>query len=218
MEAKSRGSVETLKKFRKELRSRFVVAQAWGLTILSVALAIIVAPSWRGIAAVALVVAAYHVLRNRLWTVEGPCAGFVGGALVARSLFIIDSKARTRAWLGMDNQYGDEEGPRLVFYDWAGQAKLALRLVRETSEQIPENIHDRHAEVVQREKDGEEELNHNEPALVMFNKKGIINISLWSNGSYPSLSLRGAMGDGGIQPNSVWVLNGKTREMKTFEA
>jgi len=214
MEAKARSSAEAVKSAQKELRLRFLRAWILTFTLVLLAGAVIAAPNWRTIIVVVLAIGAYHVQEGKLWIMRGPWAGFVGSVLAARTLFIVDSKGRTRAWLGVENQYGDEEGPRLVLYNEKGQARLALRLVRENIEQGP-YTEGKHAEVAPSQvEDDERELK--EPALVMFDINGKINLCIWSNQDEPALVVNGTEGHAGIQPNSVWVLNpnGKSQDLK----
>lgn len=214
MEAKARSSVEAVRSAQKELRSRFLRAWILTLTLVLLAGAVIAAPNWRTIIVVVLAIGAYYVQEGKLWITRGPCAGFVGSVVAARTLFIVDSKGRTRAWLGVENQYGDEEGPRLVLYNEKGQARLALRLVRENIEQSP-YTEGKHAEVAPSQVE-DDELELKEPALVMFDINGKINLCIWSNQDEPALVVNGTGGHAGIQPNSVWVLNpnGKSQDLK----
>jgi hypothetical protein len=135
----------------------------------------------------------------------GPCAAVVAGVVVTHSLFLEDLEGRTRAWLGVENQYGDEEGPRLVLYDEKGQARLALRLVRENIEQSVYG-EDKHAEVVPSQV-GHDEPESKEPALVMFDKDGKINLSLSSNQDYPALTVTSGRGHAGMQPGGIWLMS-----------
>jgi hypothetical protein len=134
----------------------------------------------------------------------GPYGGLVAGVVVTHELFLEDLKGRTRAWLGVENQYGDEEGPRLVLYDENGQARLALRLVREKIEQSFYR-EDKHAEIVPSQA-GHDEPELKEPALVMFDKDGKINVSLWSKEEYPALTVNSAKGLGVMDPGGVLVM------------
>jgi hypothetical protein len=138
--------------------------------------------------------------------VVGPHTGVVAGVVVTRSLFLEDSEGRTRAWLGLESEYGDEHGPRLVFYDEKGQARLALRLVEERRER---DLDRPDAEVVPTEGDSEKSklTEPAEPALVMFNEDGKINLSLWSNQDYPALTASSARGDAGLQPGEIWLMS-----------
>jgi hypothetical protein len=216
MEAKARSSVEAVKDSQNELRPRFIRVWVWTLTVALLAGVLVIAPNWRTTVATVLALGAYHVWRRRLWTVEGPCGGFVGGAFVARNFFILDSKGRTRVWLGVENEYGDEEGPRLVMYNENGQARLALRLVRENIEQGP-NVEGRHAEVVENENTVIKQSDVTDPALVMFGQDGKIKLALWENGDCPSVDVEGENGKAGVAPNQVWVM-GKNFQSKSMEA
>jgi hypothetical protein len=62
---------------------------------------------------------------------------------------------------------------------------------------------------VQGKEDDEEddEAESKEPALVMFDKNGKINLSLWSKQEYPAVNVEGARGHAGMQPGKVWVMS-----------
>jgi hypothetical protein len=205
MEVKARSSVEAVKSAQKELGSRFLRVWVLTVTVLLVGGVVIAAPNWRTIVVIALAFGAYHVQQGKLWVMQGPRAGFVGSVVAARTLFIMDSEGRTRAWLGVENQYGDEEGPRLVLYNEKGQARLALRLVRENIEQGL-YTEGKHAEVVPSQA-GDDKPELKEPALVMFDIDGKINLCIWSNQDTPALVVNGTEGYAGMQPNRVWVIN-----------
>jgi hypothetical protein len=136
------------------------------------------ASGWRTTFAIALVVVAVcleFTIRGRQ---AGPYAASVSAVVVARQLFIEDSSGQTRIWLGVENQYGDEEGPRFVMYDEKGQARLALRLVREEIEQSI--YHEgRHAEVVSPDEADEQRNESKDATIVMFNEQARIDVSLW---------------------------------------
>jgi hypothetical protein len=189
---------------------RGFVSWPWGwvrVQVIALGLAIgalVIAPTWRTAVAIGLMLAAFGVELGVRSRQVGPYGGLVAGVVVTHELFLEDLKGRTRAWLGVENQYGDEEGPRLVLYDEKGQARLALRLVREKIEQSFYKK-DKHAEVVPSQVE-DDEPESKEPALVMFDKDGKINLSLWSKQEYPALTVDSARGYGVMQPGGVSVM------------
>lgn len=168
MERKARVGRDSMSKAQ-----RGVVSWPWGwvrVQVIALGLvigAMFIAPNWRTAAAIGLMLAAFGVEVSVRSRQVGPYGGLVAGVVVTRELFVEDVKGRTRAWLGVENSYGDETGARLVLYDTEGEGRLSLRLVEEGFEFDEES----EAEPTSTEaKAGEIERNL-EPAIVMFDKK-----------------------------------------------
>jgi len=206
MERRARDSRASIKGAGRELRPWLGWLFAWTVTLALLGGTILVAPSWRTVVAIGLMLAAYGVIQADWGAKRGPYAAVVAGVIVTRSLFLTDSEGLTRAWLGLENEYGDEHGPRLVLYDEKGQPRAALRLIDEQKERNV-NVHDGpDAEVVPRG-EGPDESERTEPALVMFGRGGRISLSLWSCGDHPALEAIGAGGHAGVQPGNIWALS-----------
>jgi hypothetical protein len=129
---------------------------SWVVTLALLGGAILVAPSMRTVAAIALALAALVVELLAAKQVVGPYAAVVADVVVTRELFLEDSEGRTRAWLGVE-AFGDETGAKLVLYDSKGQARLSLRDVEERFEYPDEEAR---------------EAEPPAPTLVMFGKYG----------------------------------------------
>jgi hypothetical protein len=220
MERKARDGVKVVGEIEREL-THWPWGQLWGwvITLVLFVGSVVVAPNFRTLTAIGLMLAAYGVqlaVRKQRRTLP---SAVVTGAVVTRMLFVEDSKGRTRAWLGVENEYGDEEGPRLVLYDEKGQARLALRLVHEDIEQASYN-EGKHAEVVcpQDEDDGDDEAQPKAPALVMFDDDGDISLSVWAAKERPTVEVRAANGSAGVEPNCVWVLSHDLKSTKMTAA
>ncbi len=205
MERKARDSRDSIKDAQRGLGRRKWVGHTVTLSLLIGA--VLLAPSWRTAAAIGLMLAALALrIGPGAWQL-GPYAAAVAGVVVTRELFLEDSQGRTRAWLGVANEYGDEKGPRLVLYDERGQARLSLRLIGEKTERLDaDRLEGKHAEVVPTEP-AEDKSERTEPALVMFNQEGDINLSLWSRQDWPAVEVSGTRGHARMSPNEVWVMN-----------
>ncbi len=170
MERKARDSRQLYKKVHREMRPWLAHVLAWAVTLGLLIGSVVLAPSWHSVIAVALIVGAYGVQTGDWGRKAGPYASIVAHVIVTRSLFLEDSEGRTRGWLGLENEYGDEHGPRLVLYDAKGQARLALRNVWEEVEAADEE--GREAEVVPSQEDEDGDEFGPEPTLVVFGKGG----------------------------------------------
>lgn len=154
---------------------RGLISWPWGwvrVQIIALGLvigALFIAPSWRTAAAIGLMLAAFAVELGTRSRQVGPYGGLVAGVVVTHELFLEDLKGRTRAWLGVEDRYGDEKGARLVLYDANGQARLSLRDVDEVHDYPDEE--GREAEVVRPEEDADRFVTP-APALLMFEKDG----------------------------------------------
>ena len=125
MERVSREAVETIKITARGMQRQW---RKWALVVfLSLAAAAFAFPRLQIVAAIGLALFAYNVLTADWGRYAGPYAGVAARVLRTQMLFIEDSTGRARAWLGVENEFDDETGARLVFYDEKGRARLALR-------------------------------------------------------------------------------------------
>lgn len=128
MERMARDAVETIKITSRTMKGTRRRLRQWALVVLlSLAAAAFALPRLQSAAAIALALLAYNVLTANWGTYAGPYAGIAARVLRTQMLFIEDSAGRARAWLGVENEFSDEKGARLVFYDDKGRARLAVR-------------------------------------------------------------------------------------------
>jgi hypothetical protein len=129
MERMRRDAVETTKITARGMQYTRRRLRHWTLVlILSLAAIAFAFPHLQTAAAIALALLAYNVLTTEWGRYAGPYAGIAARVVRTQMLFIEDSAGRARAWLGVENQFDDEQGARLVFYDEKGRARLALRI------------------------------------------------------------------------------------------
>lgn len=128
MERMGRDAVQTIKITARAMQQARRRLAQWALVLLlSLAAIAFALPRWQTAAAIGLALLAYNVITTDWGRYAGPYAGIATRLVRTQMLFIEDSGGRARAWLGVENEFDDETGARLVFYDEKGRARLALR-------------------------------------------------------------------------------------------
>lgn len=138
METMGRDAVETIKITGRGMWHMQRRWRQWALVLfLSLAAIAFAFPRLQTAAAIALALLAYNVLTTDWGRYAGPLAGIAARVVRTQMLFVEDSAGRARAWLGVEDEYGDEPGARLVFYDRKGRAAshfaLSIRDSRRTT-------------------------------------------------------------------------------------
>ena len=141
MERMARDAVETIKITARAMRRTRGRFRQWIIPVFLSLAAAAFARRLQTAAAIALALLAYYALTTDWGRYPGPYAGIAARVVRTQMLFIEDSAGRARAWLGVEDEFDDEIGPRLVFYDEQGRARLGIRLadlrVSEGAEVVP---------------------------------------------------------------------------------